>query len=144
MYWIILRFTLTFLVTHIFFTRFILCLGKFFNRLLQYLYINYRSAKLSIILISIRSLSKCDTCVLIEYFLFMNRATQNNTDMNINMYKNNINFDYFKNTHCVINTDFLCTNYRIIIVFLIIRLRAIDYDNEIVIIIPTLIPWLAK
>ena len=95
-------------------------------------------------LISIRSLSKCDACVLIEYFLFMNRATQYNTDMNINMYKNNINFDYFKNTHCVINTDFLCTNYRIIIVFLIILLRAICYDNEIVIIIHTLIPWLAN
>ena len=92
MYCIILCFTLTFLATHIFFTRFILCLESFFNRLLLYLYINYRSAKLSIILISVRSLSRCDTCVLIEYFIFMNKATQNNTYMNINMYKNNMNF----------------------------------------------------
>ena len=31
----------------------------------------------------------------------MTRATQNNTNMNINMYKNNMNSDYFKNIHCV-------------------------------------------
>ena len=36
----------------------------------------------------------------------MTKATQNNTYMNINMYKNNMNFDYFKNTHCVINIIF--------------------------------------
>ena len=98
MYCLILCFTLTFLATHIFFTRFILRVESFLNRLLLCLYINYRSAKL---LISIRSLSKCDTCVLIEYLLFMTRATQNNTYMNINMYKNNMNSDYFKNIHCV-------------------------------------------
>ena len=98
MYCIILCFTLTFLATHIFFTRFILRLESFLNRLLLYLYINYRSVKL---LICIRSLSKCDTCVLRKYLLFMTRATQNNTYMNINMYKNNMNFDYLKNIHCV-------------------------------------------
>ena len=108
MYCLILCFTLTFLATHIFFTRFILRVENFLTRLLLYLYINYyRSAKL---LISIRSLSKCDTCVLIEYFLFMTKATQNNIYMNINMYKSNMNFDYFINTHCVINIFFCKSN----------------------------------
>ena len=51
------------------------------------------------------------------------------------MYKNIINSDYSTNTHYVRNTQLLCKIYRTITVSLSIHLRAICYDNEIVIII---------